>query len=189
EALVAFANEQLGLTLTPAYAGTLTAELSTIIAYLPAEMQAYLSAAASLTDAQSFGVWQGGAGAVMVGACSVDNTCAVEAESLSLELTNASAGAYTLLVNTPAPTTTEGALELLTTVYPKLNGLAFAQVTNIEAGLAFTATASSIGYDSNTQAPLSVAKVIYVGVINVNGQALTYALVGVGEAYADLFGQ
>lgn len=189
QALVTFANDQLGLTVAPLYAGAATADITAVMGYLPAEIQAYLSAAAGMAESTYWGIWTGGAGAVMVGSCSADAACTVNSDTLSLELTSASAGGYTLLVNTPAPTTPDAALNLLTTVYPKLTGLTFAQVSNIQTGMAFTATAASLGYDPDTGAPLSVAKVIYVGVVDVNGQSLTYALVGIGEAYAGLFGK
>lgn len=189
ENLVMFGNDQLGLNLRPIYAGAPTAELTAVMGYLPAEMQTYLSVASAMSEAQYWGLWQGGAGAVMIGACSAETSCAIDSETISLALTSASAGGYTLLIDTSMPTSAESALHLLTTVYPKLNGLTFAQVTNVETGLAFTATASSIGYDAETGNPISVAKVVYVGAVEINGQTLTYALVGSGEAYASLFGK
>ena len=91
QVLVAFANDQLGLTVTPLYAGAPTVELSAVMGYLPAEMQAYLSAAAGMAESQYWGLWQGGAGGVMVGTCSAEAACAVDSEAVSLELTSASA--------------------------------------------------------------------------------------------------
>jgi|GEM_PF-1312603 len=185
QALVSFANDQLGLTVTPLYAGAPTTDFSTVMGYLPAEIQAYVFAVVEMADAGYWGLWHGGAGAVMVGTCS----CTLETDALPLELTSASAGVYALRVAASTPTTPDAALALLTAVYPKLKGLSFAQVTNVQTGLAFTATAASIGYDPVTHVPQSVAKVVYVGVVDVDGQALTYALVGIGEAYATLLGQ
>jgi hypothetical protein len=56
----------------------------------------------------------------------------------------------------------------------------------VDQGLAFTATAAGLGTDPATGASLSVPKVIYAGVIGVNGVPLVYALVGVGQPYVDL---
>ncbi len=71
-------------------------------------------------------------------------------------------------------------------MYPKFTGLAFAQVTDIDTGYAFTATTASMGLDPVTNQPVSAAKVIYAGVVSLNGQTYVYALVGVGEGYASV---
>jgi hypothetical protein len=102
-----------------------------------------------------------------------------------LQVSSASAGAYGLTANVSAPATAGDALAIITQVYPKLDGLAFAQITDVEQGFAFTATAAGLGLDSSGQ-PISVAKIVYAGVVNLNGKPFVYALVGVGELYAGL---
>ncbi|MBK8027357.1 MAG: hypothetical protein IPK19_39675 [Chloroflexi bacterium] len=79
------------------------------------------------------------------------------------------------------PADASAALQLVTRVYPKLTGLSFAQIADIETGYGFTATTAGMGYDAATGSPVSVAKVIYAGVVNVDGMTFAYALVGVGE--------
>lgn len=184
EALVAFANDQLGATVDPLYAGTYTGDMAALLAYLPAEMQAYVQNLLAVAGAAYWGLWQGGGGAVMVGDCSTNpSACAISTDTLSAQLTSASAGVYSLLTREGMPASPDAALQLVTRVYPKLTGLSFAQVTDVESGYAFTATTASLGIDPVTHQPISAAKVIYAGVVNVNGQALVYALVGIGEGY------
>jgi len=189
EALVVFANDQLGAVVEPLYAGEATDAVLATFSYLPAELQAYLSNATSISGAAYWGLLNGGVGGVMVGDCATDSAnCVISTDNLSTQLTSASAGAYGLLTMQAMPATPGDALDLITTVYPKLDGLAFAQVTDVEGGLAFTATAASMGYDAATMQPVSVAKVVYAGVVDVNGQAFVYALVGVGEGYVQVLG-
>jgi hypothetical protein len=156
-----------------------------LIAYLPAEMQAYVANLTTISGETYWGLLYGGFASVMVGDCSSGN-CAVTADNLDVQLSSSAAGAYGLLTNAAAPTTPEQALALITQVYPKLDGLAFAQVTDIDSGFAFTATTASLGYDAATHQPISAAKVVYAGVVSVNGQPFVYALVAVGEGYVAL---
>ncbi|MCC6613597.1 MAG: hypothetical protein IT320_08975 [Anaerolineae bacterium] len=189
EALVVFANDQLGAVIEPLYAGEATDAVLATFSYLPAELQAYLSNATSISGAAYWGLLNGGVGGVMVGDCAANSAnCTISTDNLSTQLTSAAAGAYGLLTTGAMPATPGDALDLITTVYPKLDGLAFAQVTDVDGGLAFTATAASMGYDAATMQPVSVAKVVYAGVVDVNGQAFVYALVGVGEGYVQVLG-
>jgi hypothetical protein len=101
-------------------------------------------------------------------------------------LSSSSAGAYAVYANTAVPSEAAGALALITKVFPALEGLAFAQITDIPSGSAFTATAAGLGTDPATDQSLSVAKVIYAGVVDVDGTPLVYALVDVGQPYVNL---
>jgi hypothetical protein len=92
---------------------------------------------------------------------------------------------YALYAEAAMPSDAAGALDLITKVYPALEGLAFAQISDVE-GFAFTASAAGIGSDPVTGATLSVAKVIYAGVVSVNGKTVVYTLVGVGQPYVDV---
>lgn len=49
-----------------------------------------------------------------------------------------------------------------------------------------TIYAASLGYDTATYQPVSVAKVVYAGVVIVSGQPFVYTLVAVGEGYVAL---
>ena len=133
-----------------------------------------------------WGLLNGGVAAVAVGDCAPEADCWVNSDTLELALSSSSTGAYGLIAASTIPATADKALALITQVYPKLEGLAFSQITNIETGMAFTATAAGIGLDPETQQPLSVAKVVYAGVVDFNGQPFVYALVAVGESHVAL---
>ncbi len=182
EAIVLFANDQLGAVVEPLYAGTVTAEIDQMIQLLPEEMQAFMLNSLEISGTEYWGMLTGGAASVMVGDCA---GCVVTTDTLSMQLSSASMGAYAIRASAAVPTTAEEALRLITTVYPKLTGLSFAQITDVD-GLAFTATTASLGTDVNGQ-PISAAKVVYAGVVNVNGAPYVYAMVAVGEGYADVF--
>lgn len=185
EAIVLFANDQLGAAVEPRYAGDATNAVLALINRLPPEIQAFVANATTISGADYWALLPGGVAGVMVGDCTTGD-CTVTAANLSLQLSSSAAGIYGLSTNAPVPTTAEDALALITSVYPKLAGLAFAQVTDIDAGMSFTASAASLGFDPTTQQPVSVAKVVYAGVVQVNGQPFVYALVATGEGYVDL---
>jgi hypothetical protein len=181
EALVVFANDQLGMVVQPLYAGTLTEEIAVLMHALPNSVQAY---AALLVDAQAYwGIISGGAGAVAVGDCSAAAPCAVE--SFPAALSNASAGVYMLWVGRPMPGSDADALDLVTTVYPALNGLSFSKVTDVQ-GYGFMANAYGVGTNGAGQ-PATVAKLVYAGVVQIEGQTVVYAMVVVGETYMSAF--
>jgi len=187
EAIVLFANDQLGAVVEPLYAGTVTAEIDQMITLLPEEMQAYLLNATAISGTEYWGMLNGGAAAVTVGDCATNPAgCAVTADTLSMQLSSASMGAYAIRASAAVPSTADEALRLITTVYPKLTGLSFAQITDVEEGLAFTATTASLGTDVNGQ-PISAAKIVYAGVLDLNGMPYVYAMVAVGEGYANVF--
>ncbi len=190
EALVVFANDQLAVTVDPLYAGSFTGDVQTIMAYLPAEIQALLLNATSISGNAYWGLMAGGAGVVLVGDCaSSPSACAVNSDNLTTQLSSASAGTYGFLVSAAAPTSADAALQLVTQVYPKFTGLSFAQVTDVETGYLFMATTASMGIDPVTYQPVSVVKVIYSGVVTVNGQSFVYTLVGIGEGYVNILNQ
>jgi hypothetical protein len=178
-AIVIFANDQLGAVVEPLYAGTATGEVQALLGQLPEEIQAYFLNTLSISGDAYWGLLYGGVAGVAVGDCTTSD-CAVTRDNLDVHLSNGSAGAYSILADSAMPTTTAEALDLITKVYPRLEGLAFAQITDVE-GLAFTATTASMGVDATTGEPISVAKVVYAGTFDLNGQPLVYAVVAVGE--------
>ncbi len=183
EALVVFANDQLGAVVQPLYAGVLTEDILLLVQqYLPDDLEAYL---ALLTGAQAYwGIVSGGVGAVAVGNCTAEAPCALD--DIPAALSTLSAGAFALAVAQPAPSDAAGALDLITTVYPALNGLEFSQIADVETGLAFMATAYGVGVDESNQ-PVTAAKLIYAGVLQAEGQTVVYAMVAVGQAQVEAF--
>ncbi|MBZ0293001.1 MAG: hypothetical protein K8L99_10605 [Anaerolineae bacterium] len=186
EAIVIFANDQLGAVIQPLYAGVATGDVETLMSYLPEEIQAYLLNATTISGVAYWGLLNGGVAGVAVGDCTSAN-CTVSGDNLTFQISSASAGAYGLFASGAVPADANAALGLVTQVYPKLSGLSFAQVSDVEQGYAFTASAAGLGLDPATNAPLSVAKVVYAGVVAIDGKPFVYALVGVGQGYADLF--
>lgn len=155
--LATLPNDQLGMVVQPLYAGDATQEIQLILQTLPSQPEGYAALLAAV-DPAYWGVLQGGVAAVGQFDCS--SGCS--GENIPAELSAASAGVYMLNVSDPMPTDSTAALNLITTVYPALNGLAFAEVTNAESGMAYMATAYGIGEDANGQGT-SVAKVVYAG--------------------------
>jgi hypothetical protein len=186
EALVVFANDQLGAVVEPLYAGAATDNVQNVMSNLPAEMEAFLLNTMASSMATYWGLLNGGVAAVAVGDCAPEADCWMDGDTLELTLSSSSTGAYGLITTATMPTTADEALALITRVYPKLEGLAFSEITDIETGMAFTATAAGLGLDPETQQPLSVAKVVYVGVVDFNDQPFVYALVAVGESHVAL---
>lgn len=182
EAIVVFANDQLGASVEPLYAGSLTQDIANYLMYLPDEIVAYASLFSDVTT--YWGLLRGGVAGVAIVDCATDMICAVE--NLAVELSDSSGGLYALVVAAPMPADADAALGLITTVFPKLNGLPFSQIMDMDEGLAFLATAYGVGVDNNGQ-PLTVAKLIYTGVVNLEGQTMVYALVAVGETQIQAF--
>ncbi|MCA9906115.1 MAG: hypothetical protein KC547_19805, partial [Anaerolineae bacterium] len=113
EALVVFANDQLGAVIEPLYAGEATDAVLAILNYLPAEMQAYLTNATSISGAAYWGLLNGGVGGVMVGDCAANSAaCTITTNNLSTQLTSASAGVFGLLTPQTMPATPGNALAL-----------------------------------------------------------------------------
>ena len=185
QAIVVFANDQLGAVVEPLYAGTAADAVQATMGPLPALIEAIMLNTTTVSGGAYWGLLNGGVAAVMVGDCG-SGVCAVDTTSIDAMLSSASAGLYGLYTNAAVPTTPEAALALITHVYPKLSGLAFAQITNVDAGYGFTATAASLGLDPVTHQPISVAKVVYAGVVDVGGQSFVYTLVALGEGYVEI---
>ncbi len=185
QAVTVFANDQLGAVIQPLYAGEATDQVQIAIQALPDEMEAFVLNAIPLGCADYWALLNGGVAGVMVGDCA-SGARAISSNALNAELSASSLGAYALYASAAVPTDAAGALALITQVYPALKGLAFAQITDLSTGLAFTATAAGLGTDPATGASLSVAKVVYAGVVDVNGVPLVYAVVGVGQPYVDV---
>lgn len=187
EAIVVFANDQLGAVVEPLYAGVATGEVQMLISQLPAEMQAYFLNSLSVSGATYWGLLNGGVAGVAVGDCTAGD-CTVNGENLTLHLSSGSSGAYAIRASAAMPATADEALALITQVYPRLEGLAFAQITDIDAGLAFTATTASMGVDPSSGQPVSTAKIVYAGVVGSNGQTLVYTVVAVGQGHVGALG-
>ncbi|MBI5959153.1 MAG: hypothetical protein HY866_10485 [Chloroflexi bacterium] len=185
QAVTVFANDQLGAVVEPLYAGEATDQVQIAVQALPDELEAFVLKAIPASCGDYWGLINGGVAGVLVGDCSTAART-LNTAALSAELSVSSLGAYGLYANAALPGDPTGALDLITKVYPALEGLAFAQITDVSAGLAFTATAAGLGIDPVTGQSLSVAKVVYAGVAQVNGQTFVYAVVGVGQPYVDL---
>ena len=181
EAIVVFASEQLGMVVQPLYAGDATQEIQQIMTFLPPEAEAY-AALLSGVDPAYWGILNGGVG--VVGTLDCSSGCS--GQDIPAELSAASAGVYMLTVTHPMPADSSAALDLITTVYPAFNGLAFAQIENVESGMAFMATTYGIGADASGQGT-SVPKVVYAGVMQINNQTVVYGLVAVGEVQVTAF--
>ena len=180
-ALVVFANDQLGTTVQPLYAGDATQQIQVLIQNLPPEAEAY-AALLSTVDTAYWGIFNGGVGVVGEMDCSAGCTT----DDIPAELSDASAGVYMLNVSAPMPQDDAGALDLITTVYPRLNGLEFAAITDVETGYAYMATAYGVGVDANGQS-VTVPKLVVSGVMQVEGVTVVYAVVAVGQAHIDAY--
>lgn len=162
-AVTVFANAQLGMVIEPLYAGEATGDIVAQMQLLPPEIQGFVLNALMASGDDYWTLVNGGAAGVMV-------ADAVTTEQLTAELSSNATGLYTLRVEAAMPTNASEALNLITHVYPALTGLAFAEIADIEDGMAFTATAASMGVDPFTGASLSAPKIVYAGVIDVDGQ-------------------
>ncbi len=185
EALVIFANDQLGLAVNPLYAGELTVDVLTLLSYLPAEVQDVVAAAPDVSAETYWGLLSGGAATVSVGDCSPDAPCTLSGE-MEVDLSAASLGVYALHVGETLPADASAALDLVELVYPKLEGIAFAPVEQEGMmGYAFYAVTTGLGLDADGK-PLAVTKAIYAGVVPAGEVTVVYAAVGVGSYSAIL---
>ena len=179
QAVTVFASDQLGAVVEPLYAGDATDSVQAAVLLLPPEIQSFALRALLASCGDYWALLNGGAAGIMTATCA-------SADDLDAALSSEAVGVYALYADAAVPTDSAAALALITHVYPALTGLAFAEITDIDAGMAFTATAAGLGFDPATGATLSVPKVVYAGVVNVAGVPFVYALVGVGESYANL---
>lgn len=179
EAIVLFANDQLAAVVEPQYAGDATTSVQEVLALMPDEFEALMAEALDMSCADYYALMTGGVGAVLVGDCSTGT-----AQNLDWALTSAAVGAYGLRASAAVPTTEGEALNLITTVYPKLEGLAFATVTDVN-GYAYLGMTAGTGYDAVTGAPVSVPKIVFAGVTDVGGVPYVYSVVFVGKTYVE----
>jgi hypothetical protein len=182
EALVVFANDQLGAIVDPLYAGEVTEEVLNALMTLPAQAQYPAYLATKMDIAGYYGLLKGGAAALAVGECPTGQVCQLGTD-IPAELSQAALGVYAIRTGEPVPTTPAEALQLAQLVYPKLTGLEFIQLADVQ-GYAFMAQTASIATVDGQ--PATVAKVVLTGVGNYNGQTVVYAAVGVGDMYANL---
>jgi hypothetical protein len=181
-ALTQFNGDHLGAVLDLVYAGAATVDVETVMQYLPAEMQAAMLNATTISGLTYWGVMRNGAAMVAVGDCSTDPAaCTVTADTLSMQLSSAASGTYGVLVNGNV-SDAQAALNLIVATYSKLSGLSFSPIT-IEQGWAFSASTFSMGIDPVTRQPVSAATVIYAGVGGAGSQTFVYALAAIGEGY------
>lgn len=188
EAIVVFANDQLGAVVTPVYAGEVTGELLALLQQLPVYVQNATYGATQFATASYYGLLQGGAAVVSVGECPAGTSCTLD--DIPAELSEASLGVYLLQTAEAMPTSEGQALQLIQLVYPKLTGLPFSEVESSDGsipGYAFTATTTSAALVNGQ--PAFVTKVVFAGVMNVNGYTVVYTAVGIGSAYASLLPQ
>lgn len=183
QAIVVFANDQLGAVVTPVYAGQVTQETLALLASLPAQAQNPVYSAQNMAVTAYYGLLNGGVAALALGDCSEGASCQLSGD-IPADVSNVALGTYTLQTAEVMPTTPGDALELIQLVYPKLTGLQFTQAADVP-GYAFSATTTSVALDNNGQ-PAFVTKVVFVGVMDVNGRTMVYATVGLGEAYASM---
>jgi hypothetical protein len=181
-AITQFNSDHLGAVLDLIYAGSATVEVETVLQYLPAEMQAAMLNATTISGVTYWGALHNGAAMVAVGDCSTDPAaCAVTADTLSVQLSSAASGTFGMLVN-GAVGDAQTALSLITATYPRLNGLSFSPIS-VEQGWAFSASTVSMRLDPVTRQPVSAATVIYAGTVDAGSQTFVYALVAIGEGY------
>ena len=182
EALVIFANDQLGAVVDPLYAGEVTEEVLDALLTLPAQAQYPAYLAAEMDIAGYYGLLRGGAAALAVGECPAGQVCQLGTD-IPAELSQAALGVYAIRTGEPLPATPAEALQLTQLVYPKLTGLEFVQLADVQ-GYAFMAQTASVATVDGQ--PATVAKVVLTGVADYNGQTVVYAAVGVGDLYANL---
>lgn len=180
-ALVVFANDQLGITVQPLYAGDATPQIQSSLQYLPPEAEAYAALLSSM-DGAYWGIFNGGVG--VVGSFDCNAGCSLE--TIPAEFSDASSGVYMLNISAPMVNDDASALDLITTVYPKFNGLEFATIAEIESGYAYMATAFGVGIDDTGQS-VTVPKLIVTGVTQVEGTTVVYSMVAVGQMHIDAY--
>lgn len=189
EAIMVFANDQLGLQVQPLYAGRATQDIVNYLMVLPAPAATYAS---MMVDVESYwGLLNNGVAGVAIADCGADVVCNLD--NMPQELSDASAGIYMIEIGAPMPRSSEEALHLVTTVFPAFNGLEFAEVVDSDIlGRAFIATTHGVGATNDGQ-PLTVAKLIFTGVSDYDGTVpAAFAVVAIGEAqiqaFYDMFG-
>jgi hypothetical protein len=184
QAISLFAHARTGATVAPLYAGTLTEDVQRVIGYLPDEITALTAALTGSADAAYWGLWAGGAGAVLFGECSDAAACAVSgANAFPTSDASNEAGVLTTFSLETMPTEVNGALTVLTQVYPALRGLPFTHLTDISEGFAFRAITGETGYP---ESPGIMTMGIIGGVVDVQGRTLVYIVLAGTTVQADM---
>lgn len=186
-AIIGYASTMLGTTVTPLYAGeygdldlesnTVAQQtISEIYNQLGADMQALLTQADSLSGVTYWALLDNGLALLYTGDCDLDQ-CTITQESLQVEITSGSMGAYALYVDTIPADATE-AQALVESTYPYLATIAL-EPTESDYGTAFFAF--DVDMDSGA------VTAYYAGVYTTDsGQSLVYAVSGVGDAYVNV---
>lgn len=187
-AISQFNNDHLGAAIQIVYAGSATGSIEAVMQYLPADVQAAMLSASSISSATYWATLSNGAAMVAVGDCASNPAaCAVSADGLSIQLSSAAAGLYGLLVDGSAASS-QAALSLILATFPRLSGLSFLPISDVETGYGFSAVTATMGYDPTTRQPISVAEVVYAGTVSVSGKTFVYALAALGQGYVGVVG-
>lgn len=185
-AIVGFASTYLGAGVSPLYAGVVDSSqsvenpevqqtMNTIISQFPSDIQAMLASAENLSGISYWAVLSDGVGVVYTGDCNSAN-CSSSMDSVQLQVTSGSLGAYALYRSTNA-TTQQDALNLLYASYPHLAQMTL-EATSSDYGFAF------IGTEVNMSA--GQLTVYYAGVMPTGDQSIVYAAAGIGDVYVQL---
>lgn len=185
-AIVGYARSMLGLTVTPLYAeeyGDVEIEnsqiaqetLDMIYSQIPADMQAFLTQADSLSGVAYWAILDDGLALLYTGDCEVEQ-CTINQQSVQVEITNGSAGIYAIYSDM-TPSSTDEAKALIQSTFPYLATLDLSE-TESAYGTVFFA------FDIDVES--SQVTAYYAGVYEVEGQSIVYVLSGIGDAYVNV---
>ena len=186
--IVGFSNEHLGRVVTPLYAGTYVSDqyqvpaqyadlAAQVIGLFPEEVQAVIDAASSARIAAYWGAWSDGAGVVYAGDCTDLPVCPYGMGGLEIEVNYGSIGLYGIYGGYAVPGSEADAMGGILYTFPGLAGAVLTAVP-VDSGYAFSGTSVSLQKHS--------ASVVYVGVVDGEGQPFTYALVAVGDTFSQM---
>ncbi|RMG87698.1 MAG: hypothetical protein D6712_05200 [Chloroflexi bacterium] len=193
QVVVSFAAEQLGRVVSPIYAGSFTTTVDDITTYedvyaelvsqvmnsLPVEMQTMLEGVSSLPATAYWGIFADGGGVVYVADCAGNPACAVDVDSLQLQLNTASVGTYVNFFSGTLPADDAGRIALLQSVYPALATYQFVPYSVEEATVYFALSTQMEGQTA-------IVTVVYAGLVQVEDLVMAYAMVGLGDGYVQL---
>ncbi|RMF81350.1 MAG: hypothetical protein D6737_05310 [Chloroflexi bacterium] len=185
-AVIAFAQQHLGISPAPIYAWEISGEsqaidtsdpsVQQIVSQLPPESQALVESAATISTTSYWGLMADGAAVVYVDAECESGSCAIDLDTLQFSISTASLGGYGFyrLGNVGSES---DALSMIVSTFPTLANIPLTGIP-VEAGYAFAGTA----VDNSSATLLG-----YVAGVDLSvGQPLVYALVGVGEGYLNV---
>ncbi len=193
QVVVSFAAEQLGRVVSPIYAGSFTTTVDDITTYedvyaelisqvmssLPSDMQTLLEEVSTLPATAYWGIFADGGGVVYVADCADNPACAVDVDSLQLQLNTASVGTYANFFSGTLPADDASRIALLQSVYPALAAYQFAPYSVDEVTIYF---ALSTQMDGST----AVVTAVYAGLVQVDDLIMAYAMVGLGDGYVQM---